>query len=201
MTPERSALLLIGYQNDYFAADGALRGALEDPCAAETVLTNTLDLLRRTVSTPLTLVCTPIMFTATYEELVEPIGILKTIKEVGAFRTGGNGAVTIPAIRQFGGRIAEISGKRGLNAFSNTSLDGYLRERGVTELALAGVVTSLCIDSTARSAFERGYRPVILSDCTAGRTSFEQKFYCESIFPLYAEVTDHLSWIRKLGIG
>jgi hypothetical protein len=30
----------------------------------------------------------------------------------------------------------------------------------------------------------------ILKDCTAGRTSFEQNFYCENIFPLYAAVID-----------
>jgi nicotinamidase-related amidase len=200
MTPERSALLLIGYQRDYFASDGVLRGALEDPCAVEAVLANTVALLRRVAPSSLTIISTPIMFTTAYEELIEPIGILKTIKDVGAFRAGTRGAETISAITQFGGRITEIAGKRGLNAFSNTSLDDYMRERGVTELALAGVVTSLCIDSTARSAFERGYRPVILSDCTAGRTAFEQKFYCESLFPLYARVMDHLSWMRSLGI-
>lgn len=201
MTPERSALLLIGYQHDYFAVDGVLRGALEDQGAVDVVQANTLALLRRVAPSPLTIISTPIMFTAAYEEVIEPIGILKMIKEVGAFRAGTKGAETISAIKQFDGRIIEIAGKRGLNAFSNTSLDDYLRERGVTELALAGVVTSLCIDSTARSAFERGYRPVILSDCTAGRTAFEQKFYCENLFPLYARVMDHLSWMWSLGIG
>ena len=55
---------------------------------------------------------------------------------------------------------------------------------------IAGVVTSICIDSTGRAAHERGYRVSILKDCTAGRTSFEQNFYCENIFPLYASVIE-----------
>lgn len=201
MTVRSAALVLIGFQNDYFADDGILRGAIEAPDTVPKVLATTLNLIRKTTETPLIIISTPILFTPTYEELVDPIGILKMIKDTGAFRQGTSGGKTIPAIQQFGSRIVEIPGKRGLNAFSNTNLDGYLKEHGVKEIALGGVVTSLCIDSTARSAFEQGYTPVILSDCTAGRTPYEQKFYCEQIFPLYAQVMDHLTWLRHLGVN
>ena len=47
------------------------------------------------------------------------------------------------------------------------------------------MVTSLCIDSTGRAAYERGYNVIILSDCTSGRSRGEQDFDCEHIFPLY----------------
>ena len=55
-------------------------------------------------------------------------------------------------------------------------------------MVVCGAVTSICIDSTGRAAHERGYRVTILSDCTASRTPYEQEFYCENIFPLYANV-------------
>ncbi len=77
--------------------------------------------------------------------------------------------------------------------FSASSLsksDRLLAENKITDVVLAGVVTSICIDSTARAAFENGYKVYILSDCTAGRTDLEQSFYCETIFPLYAEVIE-----------
>ncbi len=51
-------------------------------------------------------------------------------------------------------------------------------------------MTSICIDSTGRAAHERGYRVSVLKDCTAGRTDFEQDFYCDKVFPLYAQVID-----------
>ena len=63
---------------------------------------------------------------------------------------------------------------------------------------MLGVVSSVCIDSTARSAFERGYNVTILSDCTAGRTIFEQDYYCENIFPIYANVIDHKTFLEKI---
>jgi nicotinamidase-related amidase len=54
------------------------------------------------------------------------------------------------------------------------------------------MVTSLCIDSTGRAAYERGYNVTILSDCTSARTETEQRFFCENVFPLYGSAkTSH----------
>ena len=97
-----------------------------------------------------------------------------------------------------GDRIVEIPGKRGLNAFSNTDLEAELRDRGVTQVVIAGVVTSICIDSTARAAQECGFSVHVLSDCTAGRTRFEQDFYCREVFPLYASVTTSVELLARL---
>jgi len=201
MDPNQTALVLIGYQNDYFAADGALHGAIEESARATDNLANIVDLIERVHSTSMLLVNTPIVFTPDYSELVEPVGILKTVKEAGAFRAGTKGAETIPELRRFGERIMEVPGKRGLNAFSNTDLDKLFQKHAVTDVVLTGVVTSLCVDSTARSAYDRGYKVTILSDCTSGRTNFEQSFYCENIFPLYAEVADHVQLLGRLGVA
>ena len=186
----KTAIILIGYQNDYFAADGALVGALEDAEWRTEMLANTVKLLESVSGTETLLVSTPIVFTPDYEELVKPTGILKAIVDVGAFKGGETGSETITELTNLGDRILEIPGKRGLNAFSNTGLDEALKARGVTDVVIAGVVTSICIDSTGRAAHEHGYRVSILKDCTAGRTSFEQDFYCENIFPLYADVIE-----------
>lgn len=194
----KTAVLLIGFQNDYFDPSGILAGALEDRPWCEQMLSNTVSLLEALVQEPVLLVSTPIVFTEDYSELVEPTGILKTIKETGAFKRGGPGAQTIPELQQLGDRVFEVAGKRGLNAFSNTELDSVLRDHGVERVMLAGVVTSICIDSTGRAAHERGYQVSVLSDCTAGRTTFEQEFYCESVFPIYAEVVESPRFLAEL---
>jgi len=193
----KTAIILIGYQNDYFAADGALVGALEDAEWRTEMLANTVRLLKSVSDTETPLISTPIVFTPDYEELVKPTGILKAIVDVGAFKGGETGSETITELTSFGDRILEIPGKRGLNAFSNTGLDEALKARGVTDVVIAGVVTSICIDSTGRAAHEHGYRVSILKDCTAGRTSFEQDFYCENIFPLYADVIESEEIIKS----
>ncbi len=187
---KKTALVLIGYQNDYFAPEGALVGALEDAEWRVKMLDNTVKLIESLSATDALIISTPIVFTQSYEELVEPTGILQTIVDVGAFKDGEKGAETISELSDFGERILEIPGKRGLNAFSNTDLNETLREREITDVVIAGVVTSICIDSTGRAAHERGYRVSVLKDCTAGRTDFEQDFYCDKVFPLYAKVIE-----------
>jgi nicotinamidase-related amidase len=196
LRPDQTAILLIGFQNDYFADDGALHNLVET--SATDVLGHTLETLNRLKDSSVTMISTPIRFTEDYREFVNPIGILKIIKDRQAFRMDTAGGNTIAQLKAFGGRIIEIPGKRGLNAFSNTQLLSVLTEKGITDVVLMGVVTSLCIESTGREAFEHGFHVSIVSDATAGRTQFEQDFYCSEIFPMYAEVVDHLSLIARL---
>lgn len=198
MNNKKYALVLIGFQNDYFAKNGLLHGAIE--ASSESVLSNTLDLLRKVDKTDMPIISTPIYFTSNYEELVNPVGILNTIKAIGAFDRSKDGSKVISEIEAFGDRIITIEGKRGLNAFHLTHLDETLKNAGATHIVLAGVVTSICIDSTARSATEMGYEVIVLCDCTAGRTSYEQEFYCSDIFPLYARIMNHNDLLGEIGI-
>jgi nicotinamidase-related amidase len=201
ISQENTALILIGYQNDYFAVNGILHNVVEESSKVTNVLANTVHLIGQLLPTSILLISTPILFTPNYEEIVEPaVGILKIIKEVGAFKAGTKGAEMIPELLPFKERIIEVLGKRGLNAFSCTELDTILRQRQITHVVLAGTVTSICIDSTGRSAHERGYQVTILSDCTSARTNFEQNFYCENIFPLYANVISHSQLLNQLKI-
>jgi nicotinamidase-related amidase len=200
MDPKATALILIGYQNDYFSEDGVIHPVIEEASRKAGVLQNTLNLIEHLKTTEVTMITTPIIFTEDYSELIDPVGILAKIKEVGAFKSGTKGSETIPELLKYSGRIIEVPGKRGLNAFSNTDLDKILKDRGIACVALAGAVTSICIDSTGRAAHERGYKVVQLSDCTSGHTLLEQEFYCKSVFPLYADVIDHMELLRRLGV-
>jgi nicotinamidase-related amidase len=201
MNLENTAFILIGYQNDYFSPDGVLHSVIEESSKITNILANTVHLLDCLAPTSALVITTPIFFTPNYEELVDPIGLLKTIKEVRAFQMGTLGSETIQELKPFEKRILEVPGKRGFNAFINTNLNEVLREKHITDVVLAGAVTSICIDSTARFAHENGYHVTILSDCTSARTVLEQEFYCNNIFPLYAEVMNHTELFAKLGLA
>lgn len=170
MDPNTTALILVGYQNDYFAPDGILRGVVEEPNRVDRVLADTLAFIRRAAPTAMTIISTPIVLEPDYRAMADPVGILNSIKESGAFKAGTVGADTIPALLAFGDRVMYITGKVGFNAFSNTTLEEVLANRGIRDVLVAGMVTSLCIDSTGRAAYERGYNVTVLSDCTSGRT-------------------------------
>ena len=185
MNPNTTALILVGYQNDYFAKDGILRGVVENPTGVDTVLDNTLAFIRALAPTGATIISTPIVLSSDYRAMASPVGILNTMKEVGAFAEGTTGADTIAEFDEFGDRIVYVTGKVGFNAFSNTTLEDVLRDRGIENVLVCGMVTSLCIDSTGRAAYERGYNVTIVSDCSSGRTDTEHEFFCENVFPLY----------------
>ena len=201
MTPENTALILIGFQNDYFAKDGILKDFIDESAQETQALSNSLKLIDAVADTPILLIQTPIQFTDDYTELGSPVGILRAIKEVGAFKRSGPGGAIIEEFATHGDRIQTVPGKHGLNAFSNTDLDSILREKNIEHIVLAGAVTSICIDSTGRSAHERGFGVTVLSDCTCGRTQMEQEFYCEQVLPLYANVTTSSEVLKSLGVA
>ncbi len=192
----KQALILIGFQNDYFAQDGILRSVVEESSKNTKIIENITHLLSN-IDRELLVISTPIIFSENYKELTDPVGILKIIKEVGAFKAGSKGSETIDEIRNFGSRIMEIPGKLGLNAFHDTDLEETLTDHGIEEVIIAGTVASICIDSTGRSAFEKGFKVSMLSDCISGRTVFEKDFFVEQVFPLYADVIDSGSLLEK----
>ena len=111
MTPANTAVILIGYQNDYFANDGILKAAVEESTRTNRVIENTTRLLSALAESDTTLVDTPIIFTEDYSELVNPVGILKIIKDVGAFKANTSGSETIDLLQGYGDRINTVPGK------------------------------------------------------------------------------------------
>jgi nicotinamidase-related amidase len=182
------AVILVGYQNDYFAENGILRGVVEEPGRVDEVLKNSISLIKKLIPTEATILATGIVLTPSYRALANSTGILDKIKEVGAFTQGTPGAEIIDEIKQFGNKITFVTGKEGFNSFQDTDLDKLLKSKGIKQVWVAGMVTSLCIDSTARAAYEKGYQVSILEDCCSARTPFEQEFFCQNVFPLYANV-------------
>jgi nicotinamidase-related amidase len=55
------------------------------------------------------------------------------------------------------------------NAFVHTDLDEYLKAGAAHNLLLAGFMTHLCVNSTARGAFSLGYAPTVVAAATATR--------------------------------
>jgi nicotinamidase-related amidase len=56
------------------------------------------------------------------------------------------------------------------NSFVETDLDHRLKSVGASNLVLAGFMTHMCVNSTARGAFNLGYAPTVVAAATATRT-------------------------------
>jgi len=59
---------------------------------------------------------------------------------------------------------AQIIYKDSYDAFHKTKLENCLRKEQVKQLVVCGVMTHLCVETTVRSAFVRGYEVVVAQD-------------------------------------
>lgn len=93
-------------------------------------------------------------------------------------------------------------------SFTNTPLDQFLKERNIDTVSIAGYMTQICCDTTARQAFHRGYQVEFLSDATgtldvankAGSVTAEQLH--ESILVaqqmFISDVIDTATWMNRI---
>ncbi|MBX7466334.1 hydrolase [Streptomyces sp. NPDC002506] len=77
--------------------------------------------------------------------------------------------------------------KRNWGAFHGTDLDLQLRRRGVTQIVLTGVATSIGVESTARAAYEHGYHVTLASDAMTDLNAEAHRNSIERIFPRLGE--------------
>ncbi|MEU6819156.1 isochorismatase family protein [Streptomyces atriruber] len=87
--------------------------------------------------------------------------------------------------------------KQQWGAFYGTDLDLQLRRRGVTQVVLAGIATSIGVESTARAAHEHGYHVTVAVDAVTDMDADAHRNSAEKIFPRLGE-TDTTEAITKL---
>ncbi len=54
--------------------------------------------------------------------------------------------------------------KQTWGAFANSDLEAQLKARGVTQVVVTGVATSIGVESTARQAYEAGFNVTLVVD-------------------------------------
>ncbi|MGW7257270.1 hydrolase [Streptomyces sp. NPDC054834] len=77
--------------------------------------------------------------------------------------------------------------KHNWSAFHGTDLDVQLRRRGVTQIVLTGIATSIGVESTARDAYAHGYHVTLATDAMADSDPEAHRGSVERIFPRLGE--------------
>lgn len=86
-------------------------------------------------------------------------------------------------------RVGIIIEKSQYDAFYRTSLEEILKERGVEQLVICGLMTHLCCETTARAAFVRGFEVLFPVDGTA---TYNEEFHRATLLTLTHGFADPL---------
>ncbi|HZO82279.1 MAG TPA: cysteine hydrolase family protein [Candidatus Binataceae bacterium] len=94
------------------------------------------------------------------------------------------------------------------SSFAGTELESWLRQNGIDTLAIAGYMTQMCCDSTARDGFHRGFRVEFLADATgtlslgteAGKVADRDLHNAVLVTQstMFSKVMKTADWIRSL---
>lgn len=198
MDPKHTAVVLIEFQNDFTSPGGTLHDAVAPVMASTDMLQNAVETVKKARELGATIIFEPISFTDDYHELTsEPYGILKGVVDSRSFRKGTWGAEIVDVLKPEPHDII-VEGKRGLCGFATTNLDFILRSRGIDTIALGGFLTNVCVESTMRTAYEKGYNVITLKDCTAALSEEEQRLAVEKIYPMFSRPMTHDEFLAEL---
>jgi nicotinamidase-related amidase len=97
------------------------------------------------------------------------------VSKIPPFMAMGSKEREIPAVVQPQGTDIVLD-KPAASIFIGTHFESMMRNRGITTLIFTGIATEIGIDSSARDASNRGFYPVVVSDCvsSADRESHER---------------------------
>ena len=141
-----TALLIIDIQNDYFPGG---KMELERAAAAAARARQALDKFRK-LGRP-----------------VIHVQHLSARPSATFFIPGTEGAEIHPLVTPAEGEA--VVQKTYPNSFRDTDLKARLEKGGIKKLAVAGMMTHMCVDASVRQAFDLGFGCTVLSDACATR--------------------------------
>jgi nicotinamidase-related amidase len=95
-------------------------------------------------------------------------------KDIWIIPEGGKGS------EWYEGMIAQMPGEPVItkwlyDGFEDTELHLLLQSRGIKTLLMTGFTTNVCVETTARHGFIKGYHIVLMTDCTGAPTQPEHE--------------------------
>ena len=197
MKAKETAVVLIEFQNDFCKEGGKLHGGVQGELARQQTIPNAVKLAQEARKKGATVIHSPFVFNEKYFEDHEMLGIVKAVADGDAFREGSWGADIIEELKpQAGDQI--VGGKCTLCGFNNTNLETLLKEGNIKNVVIGGFLTNFCVESTARTAYDKGYRVTIIKDATAANSEEEQNHSEEKIFPLLGQTLTVDQFISQL---
>jgi nicotinamidase-related amidase len=186
MKADKTAIVLIEFQNEFCRDGGKLYDMVKDEISRQQTVQHAVELAKGAREKGALVIHCPFVFDEQWVDDRCICGIIAGAKEGGAFRPGEWGTEIIEELKPQEAEVV-LKGKRALSAFTNTGLDEILQKHGIENIITAGFLSNVCVESTARSAYDRGYTVCVAKDATAATSQENQQYVEGEIYPLLGE--------------
>ena len=197
MKAKETAVILIEFQNEFCKEGGKLFDGVKGEIARQSTIPNAVRLAEGAREKGARVIHAPFVFNEEYFGEHKMEGIVKAVADGDAFREGTWGAEIIDEMKpKEGDRV--VGGKSTLCGFNNTNLEKILKEANIKNVVIGGFLTNFCVESTARTAYDKGYGVTVIKDATAANSSDEQNYVEEKIFPLLGQALSVDQFLSQL---
>jgi ureidoacrylate peracid hydrolase len=193
-SPRHTALVVIDMQNDFIARDGLIAREGRDVSQAEAMAQELPKLLKTAREAGVFVVFVRNVYTTDNNFYLSDVWLEQAARK----RNGGYTRIPVCGENSwsgdFYGDVRPLPGepivtKHRYSAFYNTDLDTILRANGIRTVVLTGVVTNVCVETSAREAFVRDYYVAVVKDGTAAYSQADHDMTLLNIDRFFGEVT------------
>ncbi|MDP6544536.1 MAG: cysteine hydrolase [Phycisphaerae bacterium] len=197
MKASDTAIVLIEFQNEFCKSGGKLYELVKDEMARQDTIAHAVELAEKARQKGCLVIHCPFVYDEPWAREHGVCGIIADAAEKGAFAPGQWGTQFIDELTPVEGDEV-LSGKHALSGFANTSLHEILKTNGVKNVVIAGFLSNVCVEGTARSAYDLGYRVRVIRDAVAAESQANQEYVEREIYPLLGESVTTDQFIEAL---
>lgn len=191
--PAHAAVLVIDMQNDFCAGGGMGEREGFDISAVQAMARRLPDFLDRARASNLPVIFVRNIYSTDGNRYLSDAWL----EQAARMRKGSYTLYPVCGEHHWGGEFYgglapgsndQVITKHRFNAFHNTDLDLFLKNRGIRTLIFTGCLTNVCVETTAREAFMRDYYVVVTSDGTAAYSDQDHSASLNNIDRFFGQV-------------
>jgi len=195
--PAKTALLMLHWQNDLATPSGKIAGNVLERLAAAHTIEHTQAVLKATREKGMLVIFVNGSHRPGYPEVsAKPSPLMDSLLRAGIGVRGSRGTEVIDQLKPLDDEIVVYN--YSTSGFCYTDLDIILRNKGITDIVLTGLVTNWSVESTARDGANRGYFIYILKDCCNSLSDEMHNWTLTNILPVLGVVLDSKAYIAAL---
>jgi nicotinamidase-related amidase len=191
---EETAILLVDFQANFVAPDGAWYGKFAEHYKKTRMLERTVELVGKARAKGALVVHITEGYTQDYRELDPSNPGMFHRGQIGrsAWKIGSKEAAYYEPLKpRPGDRDLFLPPRSQASGFGGTGLSEILRSKGIKNVAVAGFTSDVCVYATVLSAYDLGFHVYALREGMVGFFDGVAEQMVQFIYPMWSQVVGH----------